>query len=79
MTICLPKSLFLRYKTELLEDGVFRDATEAQLETLDYIERYYNPIHRHSALGYVSPVEFERAHYQRAEVGVQTIKERTLS
>ncbi len=73
------ESLFSRYKTELLEDGVFRDVAEAQLETFDYIERYYNPMRRHSALGYVSPVEFERAYYQRAEVEAQTITERTSS
>src|SRR3982751_7038329 len=43
------ESLFSRYKSELLEDGVFRDVAEAELETFDYIERYYNPIRRHSA------------------------------
>lgn len=73
------ESLFSRYKAELLEDGVFRDVAEARLETFDYIERYYNPIRRHSALGYVSPAEFERAYYQRAEVEARTIKERTSS
>ncbi len=38
-----PSSLFSRYKAELLEDGAFRDVAEAQLETFEYIERYYNP------------------------------------
>lgn len=71
------ESLFSRYKAELLEDGVFRDVAEAQLETFDYIERYYNPIRRHSALGYVSPAEFERAYYQRAQTEALTTKERT--
>lgn len=73
------ESLFSHCKAELLENGVFRDVAEAQLETFDYIERYYNPIRRHSALGYVSPAEFERAYSQRAEVEAQTIKERTSS
>ena len=25
----------------------------------DYIDGFYNPIRRHSAIGYVSPIEFE--------------------
>ena len=25
----------------------------------DYIDRFYNPCRRHSAIGYVSPIEFE--------------------
>ena len=27
----------------------------------DYIERFYNPKRRHSTIGYVSPMEFEKA------------------
>lgn len=61
------ESLFSRYKAELLEDGAFRDVAEAELETFDYIERYYNPVRRHSALGYVSPLDYETAYYQRAK------------
>jgi hypothetical protein len=26
----------------------------------DYIERFYNPKRRHSTIGYISPMEFER-------------------
>ncbi len=73
------ESLFSRYKAELLEDGVFRDVDEAQLETFDYIERYYNAIRRHSALGYVSPQEYERAYYQRAQAQDLNNQERTTS
>jgi putative transposase len=32
----------------------------ARAEVFDYIERFYNPTRRHSAIGYLSPVEFER-------------------
>ncbi len=54
------ESLFSRYKTELLEDGVFEDTLQAKSETFSYIEGYYNRVRRHSALGYKSPEEFER-------------------
>jgi transposase InsO family protein len=61
------ESLFSRYKTELLEDGAFADLEQARSETFAYIEGYYNPRRRHSALGYLSPENFERAFYQRTE------------
>ena len=72
------KSFFSRYKAELPEGGAFRDVREAQLETCEYIERYYNPVRRHSALGYVSPLEYERAYDQRAPTQpLQTEPERS--
>jgi transposase InsO family protein len=70
------ESLFSRYKAELLEGGAFRDLAEAQLETFDYIEGYYNPIRRHSALGYLSPDEFARAYAQKAQTELRPNQER---
>src|SRR5262249_48903742 len=61
------ESLFSRYKAELLEDGAFADVEQARSETFSYIEGYYNRVRLHSSLGYLSPEEFERAYYQRAE------------
>ncbi|MBN9146495.1 MAG: IS3 family transposase, partial [Alphaproteobacteria bacterium] len=29
-------------------------------DVFDYIERFYNPTRRHSTLGYLSPIDFER-------------------
>ncbi len=51
---------FSRYKAELLEGGVFEDMSQARSETFSYIEGYYNRARRHSALGYITPDEFER-------------------
>ena len=73
------ESLFSRYKAELLEDGAFRDVAEAELETFDYIERYYNPVRRHSSLSYVSPSDYEEAYHQRAKKTSRNIKERKQS
>ena len=54
------ESLFSRYKTELLEGGVFEDTNHSRSETFSYIEGYYNRKRRHSSLGYKTPAEFER-------------------
>jgi putative transposase len=35
-----------------------RDKVRA--DVFDYIEGFYNTIRRHSTIGYLSPVEFER-------------------
>ena len=43
-----------------MEDGVFEDLEQARSEVFSYIEGYYNRIRRHSALGYKSPLEFEK-------------------
>jgi transposase InsO family protein len=61
------ESLFSRYKAELLEGGAFANVEGARSETFGYIEGYYNRIRRHSGLGYLSPENFERAFYQRAQ------------
>lgn len=61
------ESLFSRYKAELLEGGSFADTEEARMETANYIDGYYNPIRRHSSLGYMSPLTFEAASRQKAE------------
>ena len=61
------ESLFSRYKAELLEGGSFADVEEARMETFQYIDGYYNPVRRHSSLGYKSPLAFETDHRQRTE------------
>jgi len=64
------ESLFSRFKAELLQGGAFEGLENARIEIFEYIETYYNPIRRHSALGYISPVAFERkmSCSQKAEV-----------
>jgi putative transposase len=54
------ESYFSRFKAELLQGGAFDGLENARKEIFEYIEMYYNPIRRHSALGYISPVAFER-------------------
>ena len=38
----------------------YRTRDEARADVFDYIERFYNPKRRHSTIGYMSPMEFER-------------------
>jgi transposase InsO family protein len=54
------ESFFSRFKAELIEGGIFESIDEAKSEIFSYIEGYYNRIRRHSALGYKSPLEFEK-------------------
>lgn len=46
-------------KREMLQGGCFADATDARLELFDYIDGYYNNHRKHSAIGYLSPNQFE--------------------
>ncbi|PUE89152.1 IS3 family transposase, partial [Xanthomonas hortorum] len=38
----------------------YRTRNHAKADVFDYIERFYNPTRRHSTLGYLSPMDFER-------------------
>src|SRR4029077_4432977 len=47
-------------EAELLSRRRFQSQAEARMACFSYIEGWYNPYRRHSALGYLSPVGFER-------------------
>lgn len=54
------ESFFSSLKTERIARKTFRTRDEIRAEVFDYIERFYNPVRRHSTLGYVSPIDFEQ-------------------
>jgi len=54
------ESFFSSLKTERIGKKVYRTRDDARADVFDYIERFYNTVRRHSTIGYVSPVEFER-------------------
>ena len=54
------ESFFSSLKTERIGRKVYRTRDAARADVFDYIERFYNTIRRHSTIGYLSPVEFER-------------------
>ena len=47
-------------KTELVHRQRFKSRDEARLVVFRYIEGLYNSHRRHSALGYRSPVDYEK-------------------
>ena len=54
------ESFFSSLKTERTARKNYRTRNEAKADVFDYIERFYNTTRRHSTIGYLSPVEFER-------------------
>ena len=60
------ESFFATLECELLERERFRNQAEAKMKIFDFIEGWYNPRRRHSALGYRSPIQFERSHVEIA-------------
>ena len=56
----LCESFFATLECELLDPTRYRTQAEAKMAVFDFIEGFYNPRRRHSALGQISPVNFER-------------------
>jgi putative transposase len=56
------ESFFATLECELIDRRRFRSHGEAQMAVFQFIEGFYNPSRRHSALGYLSPIEYERKH-----------------
>ena len=60
----MAESFFATLERELLNRRRFKSQAEAKMAVFEWIEGWYNPHRRHSALGYRSPVNYERAHAQ---------------
>ena len=56
------ESFFATLKTELIHRRPWPTKAEARAAVHDYIGAFFNPHRRHSSLGYVSPMDFERQH-----------------
>jgi putative transposase len=54
------ESFFSRMKDDRVSRRRYRTRDEARADIFDYIERFYNPRRRHSTLGGMSPVEYEK-------------------
>ena len=56
----MAESFFATIECELFARHKFGSHAEARLAIVRYIEGWYNPHRRHSALGQVSPIRFEQ-------------------
>lgn len=56
----LAESFFATLECELIDRHRFRNQAEARMAVFDFIEGWYNPHRRHSAIGYDSPVNYEK-------------------
>ncbi len=54
------ETFFKTIKSELVWRTVFYTRAEAATAIARYIDGFYNPVRRHSALDYTSPAQFER-------------------
>jgi len=76
----MAESFFATLECELIDRRKWETKTEARLALFTYIEGWYNPRRRHSALGHTSPAAFEaknsqkvHRHAQRIEHGIPTV------
>jgi putative transposase len=58
----MAESFFATLECELIDRRVWQTHTEARLAIFTWIEAWYNPRRRHSSIGQMSPINFERQH-----------------
>jgi len=56
------ESFFATLECELLDRRRFKNQAEARMTVFEFIEGFYNRRRRHSAIGYLSPVDYEHQH-----------------
>ena len=54
------ESFFATLECELTDRSRFRSQAEARMAVFEFIEGWYNPRRRHSSIGYLSPIDYER-------------------
>ena len=62
----MAESFFATLECELLDRRRFKTQAEARMAVFEFIEGFYNPRRRHSSLGYLSPIKFEREYAANA-------------
>ena len=62
----MAESFFATLEREVLNRRRFQRQAEARIAVFQWLEGWYNPHRRHSALGYLSPINYERRQLQQA-------------
>lgn len=60
----MAESFFATLECELIDRSRFENPDEGRQAVFTFIEGWYNPHRRHSAIGYVPPIQYERQHAQ---------------
>ena len=63
----MAESFFATLECELIDRRIWKTHTEVRLAIFTWIEAWYNPHRRHSSLGQISPINFERLNVQNKE------------
>jgi putative transposase len=63
------ESFFATLECELLDRRRFKSQAEARMAVFEFIEGFYNPVRRHSSIGYLSPMEYEERAIRSADPG----------
>jgi putative transposase len=62
----MAESFFATLEREVINRRRFRSPAEAKMAIFKWLEGWYNPKRRHSSLGYLSPINYERRMLPRA-------------
>ena len=62
----MAESFFATLEREVLNRRRFRTQAEARMAIFQWLEGWYNPHRRHSSLGYLSPINYERRMWLKA-------------
>ena len=57
----MAESFFATLECELLDRRRFKTQAEARIAVFTFIESFYNPRRRHSSIGYLSPIAYEKS------------------
>jgi putative transposase len=61
------ESFFATLECELLDRHHFKTQIDARMAIFEFIEGWYNPRRRHSAIGYLSPIDYENTDRQNTD------------
>ena len=56
----MAESFFATLEREVINRRRFKSQSEARTAIFQWLEGWYNPHRRHSAIGYISPINYEQ-------------------